>query len=108
MNIWPRRKLDAVPQAYRDARRPRRMELLDEQTLIVLDAETSGFRIETDRVLSLAALRIERGQTLIGSLRHWLVYQDKAAFNDAVAVHGILPSQTAEGRPEDEVIRELL
>lgn len=109
MNWLPWRQREPLVQAYlvQQRRRPRRAEIGNE-TLLVLDAETTGFNLATDHLLSLATIEIRNREIGIGSARQWLIYQPGAALNEAVEVHGIMPSETAEGNPESEVIREFL
>lgn len=81
---------------------------VSQSRIIVLDAETTGLNRSKDELLSLASVVVEREEIQIGSFREWTIYQSKASWNEAVHVHGILPSETAEGSPEEEVMREFL
>lgn len=105
-----RKPREPVVQEYLDAGRlrPAKGDLLAECRLIVLDAETSGFAVGTDRLLSVAVIEVSRGEILVGSAKQWFVYQPDADANDAVSVHGILPSKSAAGTPERTVLEELL
>ncbi len=108
---WFRRApLAPVAQAYRDGTDPRvpRKTPVEELRFLVLDAETSGFDPAKDRILSLATIPVQSGTMQLSELRSWLVYQQKASITDAVQVHGILPSETATGEPEQAVLEELL
>ena len=68
MNFWPfRRPRDPLAQAYRDAT-PRRVpgrRPWSELRFLVLDAETSGFKVGHDRLLSLATMPL-----IVGLARH--------------------------------------
>lgn len=75
---------------------------------IVLDAETTGFDHETDRLLSIGLVPIREGRIRVDQRRTWLVQQSDAPNNDAVKIHGISPAASAKGQPEEEVLRELL
>ncbi len=75
---------------------------------IVLDAETTGFKPEVDRLLSIGLVPIRSGRILIEERRAWLVQQADAPNNEAVKIHGISPDASAHGRPEAEVLQELL
>lgn len=105
-----RRPLEPVALAYRDGTVPRvaRKSPLDPLTFVVIDAETTGFDPGKDRILSLAAVPVRAGRLEVAAMRSWLVYQPRAPLTDAVRVHGILPSETLTGRPEKEVLAELL
>jgi DNA polymerase-3 subunit epsilon len=75
---------------------------------IALDAETTGFDIAKDRMLSLALIEVRSGRLQMASSVKWLIYQPAAAMTSAVSVHGILPAETATGRQEADVVRDLL
>ncbi len=109
--VWPfGRALDAVAERYRSecrAKPPKDVDVAD-MTVVVLDAETTGFSIGSDRLLSLALIEARQREIRVGTARHWLIYQADAQVNEAMKVHGILPSDTAEGRPERDVIGEFL
>lgn len=108
---WSRREpLAPVAQAYLDAAGPDvgRKVPVDSLTFIVLDAETTGFDPEKDRLLSLAILPAKAGRLEISALQSWVIFQPTAALTPAVRVHGILPAETAAGEPEPAVLAELL
>ena len=75
---------------------------------IVLDTETSGFKIGTDRILSIALFEIINGQIDMARSRKWIVFQPGTAPTAATAIHGILPSETREGIQEKKVLEELI
>jgi DNA polymerase-3 subunit epsilon len=106
----PWRKREPVVAEYLEAcrHRPSRNVDVADNTVIVLDGETTGFDLVNDRLLSLATLEIKRREIHVSRMHSWLVYQETATLNEAVRVHGILPAETAQGRPEAAVIRELL
>ncbi len=81
---------------------------LHDVPLVVLDAETSGFRRGVDRILSLAAQPLAERRIPLDRLRSWIVYQEFSMPNDAMTVHGILPDQTSAGTREEDLLRELL
>jgi DNA polymerase III subunit epsilon len=104
------RPLDPLAQAYRDAT-PRRVpgrRPWAELAFLVLDCETTGFRVGADRILSLATMPMRGGDLRIGGASSWLVRQPGAALNAATAVHGILPSDTAAGDDERAVLAALV
>jgi DNA polymerase III subunit epsilon len=108
--LFSRSPLSPEAQAYRDGSRPRvdRRTPWSDLTFVVLDAETTGFNVDQDRLLAIATVEVRRGCIEISRTANWLVRQPNAAVNAAVAVHGILPHDTAEGMPEVEVMTELL
>jgi DNA polymerase-3 subunit epsilon len=105
-----RRPLSPVAEAYRQNTRRRvdRRTPWPDLTFIVLDAETSGFTVGRDRLLALALLEVRGGRLSLAGRASWIVRQPGAAVNAAVAVHGILPNDTAEGTPEADVLAQLL
>lgn len=94
--------VEGTPRCYS------RKTLLDDLRFVVLDTETSGFRVGKDVLLSLGTLTVTGRDLHLDSLREWLIYQPEAQITEAVNIHGILPSETAGGRPEREVLEELL
>jgi len=112
MSLWPfsTRHADPALRAYAEAtpRRPRLRTALTEVRFVVLDAETTGFDVARDRMLSLAALPVHGSKVALNALRSWTIRQAATAVTAAVAVHGILPNETAQGTGEREVLAELL
>jgi DNA polymerase-3 subunit epsilon len=108
---WLRRPpSDPVAAAYA-ANTPRRVPSrtpLDALRFIVLDAETSGFNVGSDRLLSLAIVPVRAGRIPLGGICSWIFRQDKVPLNEATAVHGILPAETADGETEQAILQELL
>ena len=109
---WPftRPHPDPIVRAYIEAtpRRPRLRTPLATVPFVVLDAETTGFKIETDRMLSLATVAVRGGQIAVRETRTWLIHQPATPVTEAVAVHGILPCESARGMAERAVLLELL
>lgn len=109
--MWPFTKTtkpEALPYLEgRGRARPSRKDPVSGLKIVVLDTETTGFHIERDRILSVAVARIENWSLSLESMRTWIVRQTALQLNDAVAIHGITPSQSAAGVPEGEVVREL-
>ncbi len=74
----------------------------------VLDLETTGFEPLIDRILSVAIARIHGDQLKTNEIEEWVVFQQSAEVNEAVKVHGILPSETQNGVSESLMLEELL
>ncbi|MDF9831966.1 DNA polymerase-3 subunit epsilon [Ereboglobus sp. PH5-5] len=108
--FWKRPPSNPVVAAYREATSPRpsRKTPVADARFVILDCETSGFDIQANRILSLAIAEVGKGRLSIAKSRSWTVFQEDAPINKAVAIHGILPSQTAGGQPEAEVLLEFL
>lgn len=110
LKFWQRKPPNPAVAAYQEAtpRRAPKKKALTDTRFVVLDCETSGFDIFRNRILSLAITEITGGRLRIAKSKSWVVFQRHAAVNKAVAVHGILPAQTAAGQPEEEVMLEFL
>ncbi|WP_221029773.1 3'-5' exonuclease [Actomonas aquatica] len=102
---WPEFVVDYVEGT---SRRVDRKLPWPELEFIVLDAETTGFDYDTDRLLSIGLVPVRRGRILVEERRAWLVQQLDAPNNEAVKIHGIAPDASAHGQPEEKVLRELL
>lgn len=110
MSPFFRRKLDPLAESYLSGTPSKvgRKQTLESLRIIVLDAETTGFHLQRDSILSLAVIEATGGQILVGTTRSWIVYQPEAPINEAAQVHGILPSDTRSGLPQTDVLDELL
>jgi len=89
------------------SRRPWKIPLMANR-FVVLDTETSGFEVGTDRILSIALFEIINGQVDLALSRKWVVFQPESAPTAATAIHGILPSETRGGTDEKKVLEELI
>lgn len=109
---WPfqREHSDPEVRSYLTAtsRAPRKREALAQTRFVVIDIETTGFDIARDRILSVAVFPIHGDHLPVAQSRSWLIRQSDAPLTPAVAVHGILPRETAEGTAEASMLRELL
>ena len=85
-----------------------RSKPLEQLRLVALDTEASGFEVGKDRLLSIAVIEIAHKQIQLDQCVEWLVYQSGMTANKATEIHGILPSDTQKGRPESDVLEELL
>lgn len=106
-----RKPLHPVAEAYLEGKRaskPSRRSEVDGLRFIVLDAETTGFDPDRDRILSLATAEVKNWKMPMSELRSWMLFQPRTGINQAVAIHGITPSETATGEPEEKVLDELL
>lgn len=110
LSWFKRRSLAPSALAYREGTDPRvpKKTAVDTLSFLVLDAETTGFDPVNDRILSLAAVPVRAGVAELAGLRSWLVYQPRARLTEAVRVHGILPSETRTGEPEEAVLEAWL
>ena len=110
--IWFRKKgLEPAAQAYYDQTRFRNFkpkQELSKLRIVVLDAETTGFDYERDRMISLAALESSERRFSISTLRAWTIKQDRNLLTEAVKVHGLLPPEIENGSEEKQVLEEFL
>ncbi|WP_269525032.1 3'-5' exonuclease [Coraliomargarita parva] len=106
----PEQESQGILSAYRDQTRKKQdsKQALDDLGILVLDSETSGLNPRRDRLLSLASIEIKDRAIQIESLQDWLVHQDHASWNQAIEVHGILPSASAMGQPLRQVLLAFL
>ena len=74
---------------------------------VVLDCETSGLDMARDRLLSVGAVRVERGRVQLGCTYSAYVRQALPSGADNILIHGIGGDVQLAGRPLDEVIGEL-
>jgi len=108
--LFRRKKLEPFLQTYVEATDKTvvgKVPLAD-MRFVALDAETTGFDTAKDRMLSLAIIEVKGGRLQVSSSTAWLIYQATAPMSSAVSVHGILPSETATGRLEADILRDLL
>jgi DNA polymerase-3 subunit epsilon len=108
--FFTRKKREPFIEAYNEAT-PKTLggkTPISEIRFVALDAETTGFDIAKDRMLSLALVEVKEGRLELRSSVKWLIYQSPSAMTSAVSVHGILPAETATGRQEAKVMRDLL
>lgn len=108
--FFSRKKLEPFLQAYVDgtAKTVAEKTPLPDMRFVALDVETTGFDLVKDRMLSLAIIEVKGGRLQVSSSTAWLIYQETAPMSSAVSVHGILPSETATGRLETDILRDLL
>lgn len=74
----------------------------------VMDLETTGFDLLKDRILSVAVVQVQGNGLRANQIRDWIVYQKKPQVNEAMKIHGILPSETIEGESEPLMLEELI
>lgn len=108
--LFGRKKAEPFLETYRE-KTPRSVGgkvPIGDMRFVALDAETTGFDLVKDRMLSLAIIDVTGGRLKVASSTEWLVYQEAPALTSAVSVHGILPAETATGLAETDVLRALL
>ena len=81
---------------------------LDDARLIVVDVETTGMDPARDALLSIGAVRLQGRALDLGESFHGLVLPDRQSTRENILVHGIAPSQQAQGEPADEILVRFL
>ena len=74
----------------------------------VMDLETTGLSIETDRVVSVAAVRVQNGQIFLGDTFTELVNPGRSIPAESIKIHGIKPDQVAGARHAAAVFQDFL
>ena len=74
----------------------------------VLDLETTGLSTETDRVVSVAAVRVQKGQILLGGSFTELVNPGRNIPAESIKIHGIKPDQVTHARHASAVFQDFL
>ncbi|MEL6624911.1 MAG: 3'-5' exonuclease [Bacteroidota bacterium] len=88
---------------------PVKGDLWESLRMVVFDTETTGLKIETDRILSIGAVAVEGGQIVIGDSYEVLVSQGEPQTHEAIPVHGIIPSDVRQrGISEAEAVDSFL
>lgn len=110
MSWFFRRKLPPAVESYVAAtpKKLPRKRPLSEIRFLVMDAETTGFDVRKDKLLSLAGVEIRAGQIDVSRVHSWMIFQPEVGVTDAATVHCILPSDTRSGLPEPLVIEQVL
>jgi DNA polymerase-3 subunit epsilon len=81
---------------------------LSDLRFVVIDTETSGFKVGKDRILSLALFEIVDGRIDLARGRKWIVFQPDITPTASTAIHGILPSEIRNGTLEQDLLEELI
>lgn len=88
------------------------MKTPDPQRWIVVDVETSGLKVDSDRLLAIAAVAVEvssdfrRLSIIIGDSYEALLKQDFPSNKDNILIHHIGAQAQSGGRPAKEVLEE--
>jgi DNA polymerase III subunit epsilon len=81
---------------------------LDRAKMAVIDLETTGLEPARDTVLSIGAVTL-RGETLnLGESFHCYIAPERRGSRENILVHGIAPSQQAQGAPPDACLVDFL
>ena len=75
---------------------------------VILDLETTGLSLTSDRVISLSAVRMVNGHILLGDVFSSLVNPGRSIPFSTIKIHGIVPSMVARAPAFDEVFDQFL
>ena len=92
-----RQRLQALPPP------PRLDAPLQEQRFVVLDLETTGLNVNRVIVISIGAVTIEAGAIDMAQ-QFECTLRRQVEVNEAVLIHGIAPSELANGEPPAEAL----
>lgn len=110
INFFSRKPLTPLADQYKSktARRFQKSTPAAEIPFVVLDTETTGFHVGTDRMLSIAYLPVKTDAIQPSRMKTGLFYRERPVINEAMKIHGILPSETASGTDARQIIAGLL
>lgn len=75
---------------------------------VVVDLETTGLEVKTDRVLSIGAIRIKSGRIRMGDMFNIFVNPERDIPSAAIKVHGIVPDMVKDAATAGEAMDEFL
>lgn len=109
-NIFSKQPPPSWLQPYFDAKsnKPTTDKLLRALRFVVLDTETTGLNVKEDDLLSIGAIAIENQSIIINDSLESIVFNEKSVQNDAILIHGILPTDTKEGKQAKIALEEFV
>ncbi len=110
LNFFSKKKLTPEAKEYYDlSGKPLAGSTpVSEASFVVLDTETTGFNVGSDKMLSIAYLPVTTDIITPSQMKSMIFYRKEGVINEAVKIHGILPSDTLEGTDEADIVRVLL
>lgn len=99
---WQERQLPAEIGAYLDcaSENPKRRAGWEPLRFVVLDTETTGLDLKRDHLLTFGAVAVQHQRIRIGDSLDLVVWAEVADRHEQVPLHGILPTESAQGIPE--------
>ena len=109
---WRRRRQagrapDGPLKAFLEAPVPGPKTRADELSLLAVDFETTGLNPDTDRLLTIGFVPVERGEIVLSGAGHLIVAQPGEVGQSAV-VHGVTDDVLASGVPLEQALSVLL
>ena len=74
----------------------------------VVDLETTGMDVKTDRVVCVGAVRVRQGRVLVGDHFFELIDPGRGIPAESIKIHHIKPDQVANARKASEVFSDFL
>jgi DNA polymerase III epsilon subunit family exonuclease len=83
------------------------MKYINDHTLIVLDTETTGLDFRTEKIIEIAAVRLE-GDAITGEFHSLINPGSKSIRPSSQKVHGITAEQLADAPPIEAILPDFL
>ncbi len=109
-NLFSKTPVPDWLQPYFDAKSsmPSKDTPLQNLRFVVLDTETTGLNIKKDNLLSIGAIIIENQEIIINQSLELIVFNDTKVENEAILIHGILPTDSKEGKQAKIALEEFI
>ena len=78
------------------------------QRWVVLDSESSGLNLQTDRLLSIAAVGVEHGCIDVAQHFDCRLQQQQVSSEDNILIHGIGADEQRKGQPASDALLDFL
>ncbi|MCF8067218.1 MAG: 3'-5' exonuclease [Desulfobacterales bacterium] len=75
---------------------------------VVVDLETTGLDIKTDRAISIGAFRIRDGRVRLGDMFNRLINPERNIPPESIRIHGIVPDMIKDASTAAEAIDDFL
>ncbi len=75
---------------------------------VVVDLETTGFEVKTDKVLSIGAFRIKSGRISMGDMFNIFVNPERDIPPSTIKIHGIVPEMVKDAPTGGKAVDEFL
>ncbi|MEM0993329.1 MAG: 3'-5' exonuclease [Bacteroidota bacterium] len=81
---------------------------LKQLRFVVIDTETTGLKIKKDHLLSIGAVVIEKEAIVVAQSIESVLFQEESMENEAILIHGLLPSDASLGKKVQSALAEFL
>jgi DNA polymerase III subunit epsilon len=102
-----------IPDNYKNylklnATRPVLDQSVDTIRFVILDTETTGLKVNEDKLLSIGAIEVIDNQIIIESAIELYIQHESIEDNSTATIHGILKNAKVDRKSIDESILQLL